>query len=115
VLDIPSWYMNPMFKILFEERTNYDSVAAASPLTMAPGLDDALAVDQAPNMAFFRSLPGDTEGLYWGIYALIMEKEGCRPYLYIGSAGTKALSLTQQRETCPPPSQASGCTPRSSS
>jgi hypothetical protein len=114
MLDVPSWYMNPTFKILFQARADYDSVAGASPLTMAPGLDDALAAASPPNMAFFRSLPGDTEGLYWGIYALVMEKEGCRPCLYIGSAGTKALSLTQQRETCHPPSQASGCTLRSS-
>jgi hypothetical protein len=88
-LDVPSWYINPVFKTLFSDRSNYDSVAASSPLTMAPRMDDVLSEADPPSLNFFLSLPEEPEGKHWGVYALTMEKDGCDPCVYIGS-GTNA-------------------------
>jgi hypothetical protein len=88
-LNAPSWYINPTFKTIFAGRMDWDCVSAASQLTMAPGIEDVIAADAPPCLDVFRSLPQDTDGLYWAIYAIVMEKHGCRPCLYIGS-GTNA-------------------------
>lgn len=88
-LDVPSWYINPAFKSTFKERSDYDSVAASSPLTMAPSMDAVLSAAVPPPLDFFRSLPDEPEGSHWGVYALLMEKSGSKPGLYIGT-GTNA-------------------------
>ncbi|KAI9051945.1 hypothetical protein LZ554_004200 [Drepanopeziza brunnea f. sp. 'monogermtubi'] len=68
------------------ERWQYDGIAAASPLTMASGTDAVLTADKPFSIEFFRSLPADAEGKYWGVYAVIMDKTGCSPELYISSS-----------------------------
>jgi len=89
-LDAPSWYINPAFQTLFKERSTYDSVAAASPLTMASGLDDVLSDPDPPSLDFLRSLPMlPKDAKFWAIYGIVMEKAGCDPDLYCGS-GTDA-------------------------
>jgi hypothetical protein len=95
-LNAPSWYINPTFKTTFAERMDWDCVSAASQLTMAPGVEDVIAADAPPCLDIFRSLPQDTDGLYWAIYAIVMEKPGCRPCLYIGS-GTNVAHGARSR------------------
>ena len=56
-IDSPAWFMNAKFKVFFNERSTYDSVAACSPLTLAPGLDDVLSSPTPPSVDFFSSLP----------------------------------------------------------
>lgn len=94
----PDWYINPDFKMLFKERFSYDSIAAASPLTFAPGLEEVLTSPEAPDPAFLKSLPAytsiegieDDEGELWAIYGIVMERdEECK--LYVGS-GTDSKS-----------------------
>jgi hypothetical protein len=61
-VDAPDWYINPAFKSVFAERSSYDSIAASSPLIMAPGLDGVLFAEKPPSVDFFRSLPSALDG-----------------------------------------------------
>jgi hypothetical protein len=87
-IDAPDWYMNPAFKVVFPERSAYDSIAACSPLTFPPNLHDVLTSSQPPSIDFFKSLPKPT-GKMWAVYGNTFEKAGHKPQLYIGS-GTEA-------------------------
>ena len=89
-LDAPSWFINPLLKSTFQERTSYDSIAALSPLTLAPTLYNVLFSAESPSKDFFRSLPKPS-GKCWAIYSVLLEKSGCTAKLYIGS-GTNAES-----------------------
>jgi hypothetical protein len=108
----PDWYINPDFRALFEKRFSYDSIAASSPLTFAPGLEEVLTSSEAPDPAFFKSLPSpesiegieDDEGELWAVYAIVMERDDkCR--LYVGSGTDSksgvAIRLTHYRRGHP--------------
>ncbi|KAG4415314.1 hypothetical protein IFR04_011569 [Cadophora malorum] len=86
--DAPDWYINPTFKVVFPERSVYDSIAACSPLTLCPNLYDVLTSSEPPSIEFFKSLP-EIDGKMWAIYCVTLEKTGHKPELYIGS-GTEA-------------------------
>ena len=87
-VDAPLWFINSSFKVLLAERASYDSIAAATPLSLAPRLYDALGSSEPPPVDFFRSLP-QPEGKQWGIYALLLVKHGCPAKLHVGS-GTES-------------------------
>jgi hypothetical protein len=53
----PDWYLNPEFRVLFAERSTYDSIAGCSPLTFAPTLHDALTSPEPPSIDWFKALP----------------------------------------------------------
>lgn len=87
-IDAPDWYINPDFRVVFQERSAYDSIAASSPLSFAPNLHENLASSMTPRLIFFKTLPkGD--GSLWAIYLLVFEKAGCPTKVYVGS-GTDA-------------------------
>lgn len=87
-LDVPHWYINPSFSILFDARSSFDSIAACSPLTFPSNLHEVLTSSEPPSINFFKSLPLPDDKI-WAIYVIVMEKDGCTPRLYIGS-GTDA-------------------------
>jgi hypothetical protein len=58
-------------------------------LVFAPALFDTLQAAAPPTIAFFKSLPTNTDER-WAIYLLLLEKPGYRPKIYIGS-GTNSL------------------------
>lgn len=94
-VDAPHWYINPDLRELFKDRSNYDIIADCSPLSLAPNLGSILAANKPPTIAFFKSLPSPSSQT-WGIYALLFEKAGCQPLLYIGS-GTSSLNGVASR------------------
>jgi hypothetical protein len=103
----PSWYINPSFKTLFQERSNYDSIAACSPLTLAPKLYGVLEDAGPPSLSFFRSLPQPPPEKAWGIYALVFEEHGHKTMLYIGSGTNVQKGVSERmRSYSPTPSQA---------
>lgn len=55
-------------------------------LEFAPGLLDVLQYATPPTADFFKMLPDDSDSFEarWAIYALVLEKEGCRHILYVG-------------------------------
>ncbi|KAI7239499.1 hypothetical protein KC330_g1909 [Hortaea werneckii] len=81
--------MNPVFVVLIAAQ------AALLPLlnlhvTFAEGLLDTLQSSSAPALDFFSSLPSDLLRLplsskYIGVYVVLLEKEGSRFKIYIGS------------------------------
>jgi hypothetical protein len=83
-IDAPDWYINPAYRLVFSERSAYDSIAACSPIIFPPNLHDVLTSSQPPGIDFFKSLPKPT-GKMWGVYGLTLEKAGCNSKLYIGS------------------------------
>lgn len=89
--DVPQWYRNPDFGVLFKDRQIFDRITDLVPITLAPGLHDVLNSNEPPSVDFFMTTPRPAEGQLWGIYALLMYKPGCAFKLYIGS-GTNAES-----------------------
>ncbi|KAI7155488.1 hypothetical protein KC349_g6957 [Hortaea werneckii] len=81
--------MNPVFMVLIVTQ------AALTPLldvnvTFAEGLLDVVQSSSAPGLDFFSSLPSDLLRLplaskYIGVYVVLLEKEGSRFKIYIGS------------------------------
>lgn len=93
-IDAPYWYMNIDFKT-FRKRLDFDSIAACSPLTFAPGLGAVFGSPQAPSISYFMTLPLPP-GECWAVYAIVMAKAGCKEELYIGS-GTDAKNGVHSR------------------
>ncbi|KFY92389.1 hypothetical protein V498_04989 [Pseudogymnoascus sp. VKM F-4517 (FW-2822)] len=84
-----------LFDQIFPDRERlFDSVAAA-PLQFCPGLLEAMNAPSPPPPDFFKSLPSNGRGK-WGVYALVLEKAGFEPLVYIGS-GTNADSGVRSR------------------
>lgn len=81
-------HKNPLFDRFFNSLEVLEAVASAASLAFAPGLFDVVQSATPPSIQFFKSLPLGTT-YQWGVYAIVLEKPGCRPRLYIGS-GTQA-------------------------
>lgn len=83
--DTPFMGKNVLFARFFTSLDMLTEIASAASLCFAPGLLDVVQAAAPPSITFFKSLPTDTFQR-WAIYALVLEKDGCRPRLYIGSA-----------------------------
>ncbi|KAH3971305.1 hypothetical protein HBI26_155130 [Parastagonospora nodorum] len=105
-LDAPEWFIQPQFKELFTERSDYDSVAACSPLSFAPDLLDTLVSPEPPSIEWFLSLPVYTEGNdVWAVYVVVMEKpddsaggNGPAIGVYIGSGTDGSTGVARRLE-----------------
>ena len=51
---------------------------------LCPGLFEAIQAVHPPGVSFFRRLPSDGSGR-WAVYALVLDKPGALPLIYIGS------------------------------
>lgn len=98
-IDAPGWYINPDFKLAFNERSDWDNIAACAPLSFAPGMLAVLTAPSPPSLDFLKSTPEEADDceLYWEVYGVIMEKEGCTPLFYCGS-GTNAVKGAPARK-----------------
>ena len=76
-IEVPTWYRNPNFKILFadENRCNLESLSDACQLEFADTLPPVLNSDKPPPFSFFKGLPKPT-GERWAIYVVAMEQAG---------------------------------------
>jgi ribosomal protein L37AE/L43A len=87
-MDLPAWFLAPVFKVLFSSRDVFDEISASCPFSFASGLLELLNSSTAPSLNFFKSLPSSSHKelrKHWGVYAHIYEKDGRKPRLYIGS------------------------------
>ncbi|KAL2134021.1 hypothetical protein VTI74DRAFT_1185 [Chaetomium olivicolor] len=82
--DTPFNQKNPLFARFFKHQDDIEQLAQQLPLCFCAGLFDILTSGSTPPIRFFRSLPLGPD-LCWGIYAVLLEKPGSRPRLYIGS------------------------------
>ncbi|KAI5370716.1 Putative translation protein, beta-barrel domain superfamily [Septoria linicola] len=90
---LPRWLVSTHIRTLISDQQAWDRVVLEQDLKLAPGLDSVLSSDSPPSLDFFRSLPQPSNSPgQWGVYVLLLEREGSKPRLYIGS-GTE---LTQK-------------------
>ncbi|RYP56555.1 hypothetical protein DL771_011874 [Monosporascus sp. 5C6A] len=86
---------NTLFTLFFTSLEILETTASTSPFSFTPGLFDVVQSTTPPTIQYFKSLPIGTSSR-WGIYAIVLEKSGCRPRLYIGS-GTSAAGGVSSR------------------
>ncbi|KAI8940342.1 hypothetical protein NX059_004035 [Plenodomus lindquistii] len=84
----PDWYLNPSFRIVLASDDGA-RIRAAVPLQYASGLSEVLESSEPPSPDFFETTP-HPDGKFWGVYAMLMVKDGSEPGLCIGS-GTDSL------------------------
>lgn len=74
---------------IFPSQNNMELLLASASLVIAPRLFEALNSSTPPTITFFKSLPTDRNQI-WAVYLLVLEKEGCRPKIYVGSGTNKS-------------------------
>lgn len=79
-------YFNPVFAVVLDSLDVVEEYLQTAALDYAPGLLDVLDAASPPPLSFFKTLPLITFGLTWAVYALTLEKPGCRPRIYIGKS-----------------------------
>ena len=79
-------YFNPVFAVVLDSLDVVEEYLQTAALEYAPGLLDVLDAASPPPLSFFKTLPLITFGLTWVVYALTLEKPGCRPRIYIGKS-----------------------------
>jgi hypothetical protein len=83
--DTPVLGKNPLFTWFITSLEDVHLIASGADIHFAPGLAEALGSETPPGADFFMSLP--TGGASrWAVYAIVMEKDGCRPRVYVGVA-----------------------------
>ncbi|KAH7416943.1 hypothetical protein BKA64DRAFT_283440 [Cadophora sp. MPI-SDFR-AT-0126] len=82
--DTPVNQKHVLFGQFFPTQADFDDIVSLISLVFAPGLFQVLQAATPPTIAYFKTLP-TTDYKRWAIYALVLEKAGCRPRLYIGS------------------------------
>lgn len=88
---------NMQFKKYLGDSEKFASITRDEPMQYAPGLRKVLMTKDAPTMDFFRNLPFTPAGKkVWGVYAIVMEKHGHKPMLYIG-AGSNNTGAVKTR------------------
>ncbi len=79
---------NLVLDTVFPTERAMEKIMQLSPLEFAPGLLQIFRSSTAPTISYFKTLPLHLDRL-WAIYLLVLEKDGHRPRIYIGS-GTKS-------------------------
>jgi hypothetical protein len=82
-------YFNLVFAVILESSDVVEEYLQSAALEFAPGLLDVLDAASPPPLAFFKGLPL-IAGFCWAVYALTLEKPGCRPRVYIGKSTNSA-------------------------
>lgn len=77
-----------MYSQVFPTLIMVENILASASVVFAPGLFEVLQASTSPSIAFFKTLPTEASKK-WGLYVIVLEKQGRRPKLYIGS-GTQA-------------------------
>ncbi|KAK4565418.1 carbamoyl-phosphate synthase (glutamine-hydrolyzing) cpa2 [Recurvomyces mirabilis] len=91
--DTPVSQKNTLFARFITSLEVLSAIANDASLVFAPGLLDVVQCVAPPTIDWFKSLPNDTSGSRWGVYALVFEKPGSRWKLYIGSGTNKTLGV----------------------
>lgn len=78
-----------------ESEDQLEELMEDSSSCFADGLVDALQSSVPPTVEFFKGLPSSIPitGVSWGVYAIVLEKQGHRPHVYVGSGTHMAKGL----------------------
>jgi len=92
---------NPSFLIAIPDEDSLEALLSESSLKFAPGLIDVVDSALPPTIIWFKDLPSLTKisSLRWAVYLLVLEKDGCRFKIYIGS-GTNSVTGVKARLYC---------------
>lgn len=83
------------FSLLFTSSFVMMTVFCLQPLSFASGLHSVLRSARPPTIAWFKTTRLRAEKL-WAVYVLVLEKQGCRPKIYIGSGTDKVLGVARR-------------------
>jgi hypothetical protein len=75
---------NGLFARFYTSQDVLEAIASAASITFCPGLFEVLQRVTPPTIEWFKKLPTSNMLLVWAVYALSLEKKGCRPRVYIG-------------------------------
>lgn len=82
-------------QVFFDYSVLVDIYNGVISLSFCDGFLDTVKAAKPPGLAFFKRLPM-VNGKKWGIYVLMLEKDGYLPFIYIGS-GTDATNGVRNR------------------
>ena len=94
-LMVPTTRNNRLFALVFFDKSIVANVAASASLSFCPGLLEVIQAASPPTLSWWKALPDNHHGR-WGVYALVFEKKGCRPLIYIGSGSESLTGLTSR-------------------
>jgi hypothetical protein len=83
----PARLINPTHEIFFPTKEALNPMLAY--VVFAPAIVKILTAASPPTIAAFKRLPMVKRGV-WGVYLIVMEKQKCRPKIYIGSGTSKS-------------------------
>lgn len=79
-------FINPTFRVALPSLNVLEDIFGLLGPSFAPGLFELLNAAAPATISWFRSLPPvPVSRQIWGVYAFVMEKQGYRPRLYVGS------------------------------
>lgn len=79
-------FINPTFRVALPSLDVLEDIFGLLGPSFAPGLFELLNAAAPATISWFRSLPPvPVSRQIWGVYAFVMEKQGDRPRLYVGS------------------------------
>lgn len=91
----PKPLKNALYDQIFPTAQALETLLLGSAIILAPGLLDALTAESPPPMSFFKNLPTEVPK-NWAIYLLVLEKQGCRSKIYIGSGTEKRDGISRR-------------------
>ena len=88
---------NLVLDLVFPTESAMEKIIKISPFEFAPGLLQTFQYPTPPTIAYYKMLPLHLLKL-WAVYLLVLEKDGARPGIYIGSDTSK--SGVRERMEC---------------
>ncbi|KAK4612135.1 hypothetical protein CLAFUW4_13003 [Fulvia fulva] len=85
---LPTWWINSTLRLLLSDEPVLQELLDSAGLVFAPSLLEAVQFTAPPTLDWFKSLPTRAHKR-WGVYVIVLEKQGSRPRIYVGS-GTGA-------------------------
>jgi hypothetical protein len=77
-------YINPRFSFVLDSAASVAALFCLANVTFCPGLLDVLQSVSVPPLSWFESLSPEIPKNIWGVYVLVLKKNGYDPLLYIG-------------------------------
>ena len=91
MIEAPAWYINPDFRLLFQDHDDLYKVSGAYPLESPPNMDIIQGAAHPPPIDFFLTLPAP---------ATVLEFRG-RGWQRSGSFSEQSGSSTERSKSCP--------------
>ena len=80
-----SSYINQRFRVILPSQAILSAMLVAAGLVFCPGLFEVLTAETPPSSDWYGSLPSTIPLNVWGVYVLVLRRDGHKPLLYIGS------------------------------